>query len=89
MEFSIGFLVNDKVSVRFYYNLGIEYFKLLQQVHGYGQLMAMIDGEPCVGSTYVEQQTNVDSEQTQLTNDLQQINFESNEIEIQSPSKVI
>lgn len=80
--------MNDKVSVRFYYNLGVEYFKLLQQVHGYGQLMAMIDGEPCVGSTY-DQQTNIDGEQNQLATDLQQINFESNEIEVQSPSKVI
>lgn len=85
MSFCIVVTVNDKVSVRFYYNLGIEYYKLLQQVHGHGQLMGMIDGEPGVG---YDQQTN-DPEQTQLVTDLQQLTFESNENEIQSPSKVI
>lgn len=67
----------------------MEYFKLLQQVHGTGQLMAMIDGEPVVGNNY-DQPAN-DVEPNQLATELQQINFESNanEIEIPSPSKVI
>lgn len=80
--------MHDKVSVRFYYNLGVEYFKLLQQVHGHGQLMAMIDGEPCVGSNFDPQVNDVDPSNQQVS-DIQQMNFESNEIGIQSPSKVI
>lgn len=82
--------VNDKTSLRFYYNLGVEYFKLLQNVHGTGQLMAMIDGEPCVTSSTYEQQPNeVEIQQNQMVADLQQLNFESNEnVEIQSPTKV-
>lgn len=81
--------MNDKVSVRFYYNLGIEYFKLLKQIGGHGQMMAMMDGESCVrGFNFSDQQTN-NIEQNQLVADMQQINFESYESEIQSPSKVI
>ena len=84
----VGFTVNDKVSVKFYYNLGIEYFKVLQQVYGHGQLMAMIDGEPCVGSNFDPQVNDIDPT-NQLVSDIQQMNFESNDIEIQSPTKVI
>lgn len=76
-------LVNDKVTARFYYNLGVEYFKLLQQVHGHGQLMAMMDGD-----NYEQQSGEMESQQNQIVSDLQQLNFESNEVEIQSPSKV-
>lgn len=74
--------------MRFYYNLGVEYFKLLQQIHGHGQLMAMIDGEPCVGSNYDPQVNDIDTT-NRLFSDIQHMNFESNEIEIQSPTKVI
>lgn len=81
----IDFPVNDKVSVRFYYNLGIEYYKLLQQVHGSGQLMAMIDGDSCVSTNNYD-----DVESNQLVPEFQHLNFESNtEIDIQSPTKVI
>lgn len=81
--------MNDKTSLRFYYNLGVEYFKLLQNVHGHGQLMAMIDGEPCVSTNNYEQQPNeIDNQQNQIATDLQQLSFDSNDVEIQSPSKV-
>lgn len=84
--------MNDKVSVRFFYNLGIEYFKYLHQVYGYGRVMAMIDGDN-VNSGY-DQTPSVASDvdttvQHQLTNDFQQMNFDSNETETQSPPKVI
>lgn len=74
--------------MRFYYNLGVEYYKLLQSVHGTGQLMAMIDGDPCAGNSFEQQSNEIDSQQNQMVSDLQQMNFESNDIEIQSPSKV-
>lgn len=78
--------------MRFYYNLGIEYFKLLQQVHGHGQLMSMIDGEPCSpNNNYEQPQTqanDMENQTNQISTDLQQLNFESNELEIPSPSKV-
>lgn len=77
--------MNDKVSLKFYYNLGIEYYKLLQQVYGTGQLMQMIDGEP--SDNQFEQQSN--ENENQLVADLQQLNFESNDVDNQaSPSKV-
>lgn len=87
--FSCFFLVTDKPSLRFYYNLGVEYFKLLQNVYGTGQVMAMIDGEPLGSNNNYEQQPNeIDTQQNQLVGDLQQLSFESNDVEIQSPSKV-
>lgn len=81
--------MNDKVSVRFFYNLGIEYFKFLQQVYGYGGVMAMIDGDS-VTSGYDHSPPAVSDVDTnvQLVSDFQQLNFDSNEIEAQSPSKV-
>lgn len=85
--------VNDKVSLRFFYNLGIEYFKFLQQVHGYGGVMAMIDGDNVSGGYEPTPSVASDVDSTvqhqQLANDFQQLNFDSNEIETQSPSKVI
>lgn len=84
--------MNDKVTVRFFYNLGIEYFKHLQQVYGYGGVMAMIDGDS-VSPGYDQSPSvanDVDSTmQNQLNNDFQQMNFDTNEIEAQSPPKVI
>lgn len=82
--------MNDKVSVRFYYNLGIEYFKLLQQVNGHGQLMAMIDGEPNVGNNYDQQSSNdPESQPNQMVSEMQQLHFgEFNENDVQSPSMV-
>lgn len=76
--------------MRFYYNLGIEYFKLLQNVHGHGQLMAMIDGDQCVGNNNYDQQPNEieNQQQNQIVSDLQQLNFESNEVDVPSPTKV-
>lgn len=75
--------------MRFFYNLGIEYFKLLQQVHGYGTVMGMIDGDNV--STAYEQPSNDngDGQQNQLVNEFSQFNIDPNEGEIQSPSKVI
>lgn len=78
--------------MRFFYNLGVEYFKYLRDVHGYGGVMAMIDGDN-VNSTY-EQTPSVASDvdtaaQHQLANDFQQFNLDVAEIETQSPSKVI
>lgn len=78
--------------MRFFYNLGVEYFKYLRDMHGYGGVMAMIDGDN-VNSTY-EQSSSVASDvdttsQHQLTNDFQQFNLDGPEIETQSPSKVI
>lgn len=79
--------MNDKVSVRFFYNLGIEYFKLFQHVYGYGQVMAMIDGEPN-GTNNSDQQTPNDLE-NQVIPELQNLNFgDFNDNEIPSPSKV-
>lgn len=82
--------MNDKVSVRFYYNLGIEYFKLLQNVHGHGQLMAMIDGEPNANNNYDQQSSNDhESQPNQLAADIQQLSFaDVNEGDVPSPSKV-
>lgn len=88
-RFSFFLLVNDKTSLRFYYNLGVEYFKLLQNVYGNGQLMAMIDGEPCIGNSFEQPPNDMESQQNQIVSDLQQLNFEPNDAEIQSPSKVI
>lgn len=54
--------------------------------------MAMIDGEPNASNNNYEQtqpQANdVENQQNQMTNDLQQLSFESSEMEIPSPSKV-
>ncbi|XP_031628547.1 protein ovarian tumor locus-like [Contarinia nasturtii] len=80
--------LNDKASLKFYYNLGVEYYKLLQQVYGTGQLMAMIDGEPCVENNFDQQSSENESQQNQLVSDMQQMNFESNDNDVQtSPSK--
>lgn len=86
------FTVSDKVSLRFFYNLGIEYFKFLKQSFGYMRVMSMIDGDN-VNSGY-DQSPSVASDvdataQQQLTNDFHQLNFDSNEAEVQSPPKVI
>lgn len=84
--------VNDKSSLRFFYNLGVEYFKYLRDVHGYGGVMAMIDGDN-VNSAYDQSSSvagDVDTtSQHQLANDFQQFNLDTPEIETQSPSKVI
>lgn len=92
-RFVLFSIVNDKVSLRFFYNLGIEYFKFLQQVHGYGGVMAMIDGDNVSGGYEPTPSVASDVDSTvqhqQLANDFQQLNFDSNEIETQSPSKVI
>lgn len=89
--FVLDFTVNDKVSVRFFYNLGIEYFKYLQLTLGHNAVMAMIDGD-CVTSGYEHSPSvasDVDTEsQQQVINDFQQLNLDTNEIETQSPSKV-
>lgn len=73
--------------MRFFYNLGIEYFKLFQHVYGYGQVMAMIDGEPNATNNS-DQQTSNDLE-NQVIPELQNLNFgDFNDNEIPSPSKV-
>lgn len=75
--------------MRFYYNLGIEYFKLLQQVHGHGAVMSMIDGDAV--TTAYDQPSNdgSDGQSGQMISEFQNFNIEANEGEIQSPSKVI
>lgn len=78
----IPLTVNDKVSLRFYYNLGVEYYKLLQHVYGTGTLMAMIDGD--MASNY-DQPPSSDGDGQQVISDLQQLNIESNDIEVSSP----
>lgn len=87
--------MNDKVSIRFFYNLGIEYFKYLKDNQGYGSVMAMIDGDNVtVSSAGYEQSPSVASDvdttsQHQLNNDFQQFNLDTPEIEAAaSPSKV-
>lgn len=78
------FSVNDKVTVRFFYNLGIEYFKHLQMVHGHGHLMALIDGD----TTFDTNISEVDSQQSQLTSEFQQMGLDGNDIEQPTPLKV-
>lgn len=70
--------------MRFFYNLGIEYFKHLQSVHGLGHLMALIDGDV----PFEANSSDVDSQQSQLTSDFQQMSFDGNDIEQPTPSKV-
>lgn len=84
--------VNDKASLRFYYNLGVEYYKYLQQIHGNGAVMAMMDGDN-VSNSYDQSSSMVNdvdtgSQHQQIINDFQQFNLDTNEIDTPSPSKV-
>lgn len=88
-----AYIVNDKVSMRFFYNMGIEYFKYLKDVHGYGGVMAMIDGDNVTVSNAYDQSPSVASDvdatsQHQLANDFQQFNLDAPDVEAASPSKV-
>lgn len=79
--------------MRFFYNLGIEYFKYLKDVQGYGSVMAMIDGDNVAVSSAYEQSPSVASDvettsQHQLANDFQQFNLDTPEVEAASPTKV-
>lgn len=83
--------MSDKATLKFFFNLGIEYFSLLTKVHGYGGVMAMIDDSANTG--YEQLSSSVASDvdntsQNQLVNDFQQVNLDSNEYETHSPSKV-
>lgn len=85
--------VNDKASLRFFYNFGVEYFQYLKTIHGVGNLMAMIDGDNVTLSNPYEQSPSVASDvdatpQHQLANDFQQFNLDAPDHETASPSKV-
>lgn len=63
--------VLDPYTIRFYFNLGVEYWKQLQSIHGIGPLMAMIDGD-----AFEQAQSEVDSQHTDATANFQQMSLE-------------
>lgn len=71
--FSFAISVNDKSTVRFFYNFGIEYFKHLQTLYGHNQLMSMIEGD-----NYEQAPSDVDSQHNDMTANLQQMNLDDN-----------
>lgn len=76
--------MNDKISIRFFYNLGIEYFKHLSAVYGYGQVMAMVDGEGL--GMYETNPNELDPNQL-LTAEFQQMVLDGNESEMHQQVK--
>lgn len=71
--------------MRFFYNLGIEYFKFLNHVYGYGTVMSMMDGDN-VGNAY-DQPANEDGDghSNQMVSEFQHLHLESAEGDTQSP----
>lgn len=76
-------IANDSVSIRFFYNLGIEYFKHLINVYGYGHVMAMVDGE---GGAYDQNPNDLDA--NQMTADFQQMGLDGNETDMHQKGNV-
>lgn len=65
--------VHDQYTIRFYFNLGVEYWKQLQSIHGAGPLMAMIDGE-----SFEQTPSDVDSQQTDVAAGFHQMTLDDN-----------
>lgn len=69
------FIVNDKVTTRFFYNFGIEYWKLLTSVYGHNQLMAIIDGDL---NPPEQNPSEIDSQHSDMASGMQQMNLDDN-----------
>lgn len=67
----VSISVHDQYTIRFYFNLGVEYWKQLQSIHGAGPLMAMIDGE-----AFEQASSEVDSQHNDAAASFQQITLE-------------
>lgn len=77
--------VNDKSTVRFFYNMGIEFFHNLQATYGLNQLLSMFENENCGADT---SSIDYDSSAHQLSNDFQQMSFDTSEPDVlQTPHK--
>lgn len=76
--------MNDRPTIRFFYNMGIEFFRNLQATYGMNQVLSMLESENgCADTSCIDYDSS-----GQLSNDFQQIAFESNEPEVpQTPHK--
>lgn len=76
--------MNDKSTIRFFYNMGIEFFHNLQATYGMNQLLSMFENENCYADT-----SSVDYDSSaQLSNDFQQMSFDASEPDVlQTPHK--
>lgn len=82
------FVVHDKATVRFYYNLGIEFFKNLQTTYGMNQLIQMFDTETSLSDGYgVYEQERVESVSSQMTAEFQHMSIDPKESESKTPNK--
>lgn len=73
-------------TLRFFFNLGIEYFGSLQTAYGRNQLLAYINEEiDGLSSIDVDRGESVHS---QMAAEFQQMSFESNDGNAQTPHKV-
>lgn len=76
--------MNDKSTIRFFYNMGIEFFHNLQATYGMNQLLSMFESEKSCFDTSTGDYDN----NTQLSNDFQQMSFDASEPEVpQTPHK--
>lgn len=71
--------VNDKSTIRFFYNMGIEFVQNLQATYGVNQLRSIFEGDnSCIDTSSVDYDNNA----AQLSNDFQQASVEANEPEV-------
>lgn len=88
--FSFFNTVNDKQTLRFFFNLGIENFKNFQNVYGANAFQVIVDGNyvPNDQLQPTPPSNEVEIPQNQIVDEFQQLNLDEGEVEIHTPSKV-
>lgn len=79
---------HDKFTLRFFYNLGHEFLKYIQNTYGMDQLLGLLDGGNSYAAADVMESDRADAGYNQLTTDFQQLNFYGKDSENGNLNKV-